>query len=97
MGGALLWNQSNGAGYTSGFGVGDSQRRPYLLTAGHCGEPGHQFADGTGKYIGNRSAKNADQDIALIPTDDVESSIYVGGDGSNGEGVAYWGNVYIGQ
>jgi hypothetical protein len=98
IGGARLWNQSAGAICTTGFGVRDGQGRPYILTAGHCGQPGQQFADGTGEYIGNMGAKHADHDIALIPTNNVEALLYVG-DGNSAivEGVPYWGNTYIGQ
>ncbi|TDD53862.1 hypothetical protein E1263_27600 [Kribbella antibiotica] len=97
-GGARLWNQSNGAVCTTGFGVKDRQGRPYILTAGHCGQPGQVFADGVGERIGTMGAKNANHDIALIPTNAVAFKQYVGNHGSNAlENVPFWGNVYIGQ
>ncbi len=98
IGGARLWNQSAGAICTTGFGVKDGQGRPYILTAGHCGQPGQQFADGQGEYIGNMSAKHADHDVALIPTNAVDFQLYVGNSNDNLiQNVPYWGHVYVGQ
>ncbi|MFK4084758.1 hypothetical protein ACI2LF_11650 [Kribbella sp. NPDC020789] len=98
IGGARLWNQSAGAICTTGFGVKDAQGRPYILTAGHCGQPGQQFADGQGEYIGNMTAKNADHDVALIPTNAVDFQLYVGNSTDNlVQNVPYWGHVYVGQ
>lgn len=98
IGGARLWNQSAGAICTTGFGVKDGQGRPYILTAGHCGQPGQQFADGRGEYIGNMGAKNGDHDVALIPTNAVDFQLYVGNSTDNLiENVPYWGHVYVGQ
>ncbi|TDD62674.1 hypothetical protein E1263_02855 [Kribbella antibiotica] len=98
IGGAGLWNQSAGAICTTGFGVKDGQGRPYILTAGHCGSPGQQFADRQGEYIGNMGAKNGDHDIALIPTNAVDFQLYVGNSNDSlVENVPYWGHVYVGQ
>ncbi|MET7280516.1 hypothetical protein ABZS29_19925 [Kribbella sp. NPDC005582] len=98
IGGARLWNQSAGAICTTGFGVKDAQGRPYILTAGHCGQPGQQFADGQGEYIGNMGAKHADHDVALIPTNAVDFQLYVGNSNDNLiQNVPYWGHVYVGQ
>ncbi|WP_405059316.1 S1 family peptidase [Kribbella sp. NBC_01505] len=98
IGGAGLWNQSAGAICTTGFGVKDAQGRPYILTAGHCGSPGQQFADRQGEYIGNMGAKNGDHDIALIPTNAVDFQLYVGNSNDNlVQNVPFWGHVYIGQ
>ncbi|MFI5736368.1 hypothetical protein ACIA49_40005 [Kribbella sp. NPDC051587] len=98
IGGAGLWNQSAGAICTTGFGVKDAQGRPYILTAGHCGSPGQVFADRQGEFIGTMGAKNADHDIALIPTNAVDFQLYVGNSTDNlVQNAPYWGHVYVGQ
>src|SRR5262249_12086306 len=51
-GGAEIINTSIGAGCTSGFGV-NSPLGPAILTAGHCGDLGNRFTDGSGQFIGN--------------------------------------------
>jgi hypothetical protein len=47
-GGATIWNQTGGWICTSGFGVRNDAGDKFVLTAGHCGEIGDTFADGTG-------------------------------------------------
>ncbi|MFJ6671862.1 hypothetical protein ACIQMJ_12210 [Actinosynnema sp. NPDC091369] len=96
-GGARTWNQTASSLCTSGFGVRDGSNRRYLLTAEHCGQPGHRIADRTGEYIGTVSQGHDDHDIALIPTSS-EDYVYVGGGDSNsGVKVVGWGHVFVGQ
>ena len=96
-GGARTWNQTAGSLCTSGFGVRDSANRRYLLTAEHCGLPGHRIADRTGEYIGTVSRGHDDHDIAIIPTSSEDFMYVGGGDSNSGVKVVGWGHVFVGQ
>lgn len=86
------------AACTSGFAVRNGANQRFLLTAGHCGNPGVRVTDPTGEFIGNAGAKHADHDIMLIPTGSVVNRQYVGGGDSNTtEIVRGWGDVYVGE
>lgn len=86
------------AACTSGFAVRNGANQRFLLTAGHCGNPGVRVTDPTGEYIGNAGAKHGDHDIMLIPTGNVVNQQYVGGGDSNSvEIVRGWGDVYVGE
>lgn len=87
-----------GAACTSGFAVRNGANQRFLLTAGHCGNPGVRVTDPTGEFIGNAGAKHGDHDIMLIPTGSVVNQQYVGGGDSNTvETVRGWGDVYVGE
>jgi hypothetical protein len=86
------------AACTSGFSVRNGANQRFLLTAGHCGNPGVRVTDPTGEFIGNAGAKHGDHDIMLIPTGNVVNHQYVGGGDSNTvEIVRGWGDVYTGE
>jgi streptogrisin D len=86
------------AACTSGFSVRNGANQRFLLTAGHCGNPGVRVTDPTGEFIGNAGAKHGDHDIMLIPTGNVVNQQYVGGGDSNSvEIVRGWGDVYTGE
>ncbi|MFD7656974.1 hypothetical protein ACFV4N_23625 [Actinosynnema sp. NPDC059797] len=86
------------AACTSGFAVRNGDNARFLLTAGHCGNPGTRVTDPTGEHIGTAGAKHADHDIMLIPTGNVVNRQYVGGgDGNSTEVVRGWGDVYTGE
>ncbi len=86
------------AACTSGFSVRNGANQRFLLTAGHCGNPGVRVTDPTGEFIGNAGAKHGDHDIMLIPTGNVVNQQYVGGGDSNSvEIVRGWGDVYVGE
>jgi len=86
------------AACTSGFSVRDGANARFLLTAGHCGNPGVRVTDPTGEFIGNAGSKHGDHDIMLIPTGNVVNQQYVGGGDSNSvEIVRGWGDVYTGE
>ncbi|QQQ79302.1 hypothetical protein IOD16_13260 [Saccharothrix sp. 6-C] len=86
------------AACTSGFSVRNGDNARFLLTAGHCGNPGVRVTDPTGEYIGTAGAKHGDHDIMLIPTGNVVNQQYVGGGDSNStEVVRGWGDVYTGE
>ncbi|MCT2583474.1 S1 family peptidase [Actinophytocola gossypii] len=86
------------AACTSGFSVRNGANQRFLLTAGHCGDPGVRVTDPTGEYIGNAGAKHGDHDIMLIPTPNVVNRQYVGGGDSNSTvSVNGWGDVYVGE
>lgn len=86
------------AACTSGFAVRNGANQRFLLTAGHCGNPGVRVTDPTGELIGNAGAKHSDHDIMLIPTGNVVNQQYVGGGDSNSvEIVRGWGDVYTGE
>ena len=96
-GGARTWNQTANTLCTSGFGVRDSSNQRYLLTAEHCGQPGHRIADGTGEFIGNVSRGHDDHDIAVIPTTSTARMYVGGGDSNTTAEVTAWGHVFVGQ
>jgi hypothetical protein len=81
-GGAQIINTSIGAGCTSGFGV-NSSSGPAVLAAGHCGQPGNRFTDGSGEFIGNVGPDDNTWDILIVPTNAISNRIYVGGANSN--------------
>ncbi|WP_199439454.1 hypothetical protein [Umezawaea beigongshangensis] len=86
------------AACTSGVAVRNGAGARFLLTAGHCGNPGTRVTDPTGEFIGTAGAKHADHDIMLIPTGNVVNQQYVGGgDSSATEVVRGWGDVYTGE
>jgi len=86
------------AACTSGFSVRNGANERFLLTAGHCGNPGVRVTDPTGEFIGNAGSKHGDHDIMLIPTGNVVNQQYVGGGDSNSvEIVRGWGDVYTGE
>jgi hypothetical protein len=86
------------AACTSGFSVRDGNNARYLLTAGHCGNPGARVTDPTGEFIGNVGAKHADHDIMLIPTGNVVNQQYLGGgDSSTTTPVRGWGDVFTNE
>jgi hypothetical protein len=86
------------AACTSGFAVRNGANERFLLTAGHCGNPGVRVTDPTGEYIGIAGAKQADHDIMLIPTGNVVNQQYIGGGDSNTvTPVQGWGDVYTGE
>lgn len=86
------------AACTSGFSVRNGDNARFLLTAGHCGNPGARVTDPTGEFIGNVGAKHADHDIMLIPTGNVVNQQYLGGGDSNTTTpVRGWGDVYTGE
>ncbi|MGM1062812.1 hypothetical protein [Saccharothrix sp. Mg75] len=87
-----------GAACTSGFSVRNGDNARFLLTAGHCGNPGVRVTDPTGEYIGTAGAEHPDHDIMLVPTGNVVNQQYVGGGDSNSvEVVRGWGDVYTGE
>ena len=87
-----------GAACTSGFSVRNGNNDRFLLTAGHCGNPGTRVTDPTGEYIGTVGAKHADHDLLLIPTGNVTAQQYVGGGDSNTTvPVRGWGDVFTGE
>jgi hypothetical protein len=86
------------AACTSGFSVRNGANQRFLLTAGHCGNPGVRVTDPTGEYIGNAGTKHGDHDIMLIPTGNVVNQQYLGGGDSNTvTPVQGWGDVYTGE
>jgi hypothetical protein len=86
------------AACTSGFSVRNGANARFLLTAGHCGNPGARVTDPTGEYIGNVGAKHGDHDIMLIPTGNVVNQQYLGGGDSNTvTTVRGWGDVYTNE
>ncbi|OLF08594.1 chymotrypsin family serine protease [Actinophytocola xanthii] len=86
------------AACTSGFAVRNGANQRFLLTAGHCGNPGVRVTDPTGEFIGNAGSKHGDHDIMLVPTGNVVNQQYVGGGDSNSlETVRGWGDVYVGE
>ena len=86
------------AACTSGFAVRNGNNDRFLLTAGHCGNPGTRVTDPTGEYIGTVGAKHGDHDILLIPTGNVTAQQYVGGGDSNTTvPVRGWGDVFTGE
>jgi len=86
------------AACTSGFAVRNGANQRFILTAGHCGNPGVRVTDPTGEFIGNAGSKHGDHDIMLIPTGNVVNQQYVGGGNSNSvEIVRGWGDVYTGE
>jgi hypothetical protein len=96
-GGARIVNTTIGAGCTSGFGVRNGSGN-HILTAGHCGSPGHRFTDGQGEFIGNVGPRNQTHDVLLIPTPNANNRIYVGGANSNTTKlVSGFDNVFIGE
>lgn len=87
-----------GAACTSGFSVRNGDNARFLLTAGHCGNPGTRVTDPTGEYIGTIGAKHGDHDIMLIPTGNVTNQQYLGGGDSNTTTVVRgWGDVYTNE
>ena len=87
-----------GAACTSGFSVRNGANARFLLTAGHCGNPGTRVTDPTGEFIGNIGAKHGDHDIMLIPTGIVVNQQYIGGGDSNTTTpVQGWGDVYTNE
>jgi hypothetical protein len=86
------------AACTSGFSVRTGDNARYLLTAGHCGNPGARVTDPTGEFIGNVGAKQSDHDILLIPTGNVVNQQYLGnGDSNTTTPVQGWGDVYTNE
>jgi streptogrisin D len=86
------------AACTSGFSVRDGNNARYLLTAGHCGNPGARVTDPTGEFIGNVGAKHSDHDILLIPTGNVVNQQYLGnGDSNTTTPVRGWGDVFTNE
>lgn len=86
------------AACTSGFSVRNGNNDRFLLTAGHCGNPGTRVTDPTGEYIGTVGAKHADHDLLLIPAGNVTAQQYVGGGDSNTTvPVRGWGDVFTGE
>jgi hypothetical protein len=86
------------AACTAGFSVRDGAGARYLLTAGHCGNPGTRVTDPTGEFIGNVGAKHSDHDILLIPTGNVVNQQYIGGGDSNTTTpVQGWGDVFTNE
>lgn len=86
------------AACTSGFSVRNGANQRFLLTAGHCGNPGVRVTDPTGELIGNAGAKHGDHDIMLIPTGNVVNQQYLGGGDSNTTTVVRgWGDVHVGE
>lgn len=86
------------AACTSGFSVRTGDNARFLLTAGHCGNPGARVTDPTGEFIGNVGAKQSDHDILLIPTGNVVNQQYLGGGDSNTTTpVQGWGDVYTNE
>jgi V8-like Glu-specific endopeptidase len=96
-GGARITNTSIGAGCTSGFGV-DTPSGPAILTAGHCGDPGHRFTDGGGELIGTAGGVDKNFDIMVIPARATSNKIYDGGnDSSQQRTVTSAGAPFIGE
>lgn len=98
-GGTSIWAPNTGALCTSGFGVRDlATGNPYLITAGHCGDLGTEWADRTGETIGTVVRRNADHDAELVATPAVSNKVHVGGatDGVQAS-VAGWTEVFPGQ
>ncbi|MDF5756255.1 hypothetical protein [Spongiactinospora sp. TRM90649] len=96
-GGIVLTNQDPGAQYscTSGFPVTKNSQK-YLLTAGHCGQVGSQFRNGT-TTIGTTTEKNGPHDLLLVPAN-AAGNIYDGSTTTNTKkGVAGWDYVYTGD
>jgi hypothetical protein len=86
------------AACTSGFSVRNGSNARFLLTAGHCGNPGARVTDPTGEFIGNVGSKHGDHDIMLIPTGNVVNQQYLGGGDSNTTTpVQGWGDVYTNE
>jgi hypothetical protein len=86
------------AACTSGFSVRNGSNARFLLTAGHCGNPGTRVTDPTGEFIGNVGSKHGDHDIMLIPTGNVVNQQYLGGGDSNTTTpVQGWGDVYTNE
>jgi hypothetical protein len=96
-GGARIVNASIGAGCTSGFGV-NTAGGPAILTAGHCGNTGNRFNDGSGELIGNAGGVDKNFDVMVIPTNAVRNRIYVGGANSNDQRTVTGGGApFIGE
>jgi hypothetical protein len=96
-GGARIVNTTLGAACTSGFGVRNGSGE-HILTAGHCGSPGHRFTDGQGEFIGNVGLRNQTHDVLLIPTPNAGNHIYVGGANSNTtKPVSDFDHVFTGE
>ena len=96
-GGARIVNASIGAGCTSGFGV-NTPGGPAVLTAGHCGNAGNRFNDGSGELIGNVGGVDKNFDVLVIPTTAVSNRIYVGGANSNTQRTVTGGGApFIGE
>jgi hypothetical protein len=96
-GGASIVNTSIGAGCTSGFGVNTPGGRA-VLTAGHCGDPGHRFTDGAGEFIGNVGGDDNNFDVLIIPTNAVSNRIYVGGGNSTQQRTVTGGGApFVGE
>ncbi|SDT78988.1 cellulose binding domain-containing protein [Actinoplanes derwentensis] len=98
-GGTSIWALHTGALCTSGFGVRDlATDSPLLITAGHCGDLGTEWADRTGEIIGTTVSRNADHDAEVIATTSAGNTVYVGNatDGVQAR-VAGWTEVFPGQ
>jgi streptogrisin D len=98
-GGARIWS-NHGAGCTAGFGVKNADTgTPYILIAGHCGDLGTTWFDGTGEeQIGTVVGRNADQDTELVTAASTSNKVYVGTmtDGVQAR-VSGWTDVFPGQ
>jgi hypothetical protein len=89
---------------TGGFPVRYNGAR-FMLTAGHCGDPGDRFADGEGQAIGTAEFKHTEHDLLLIRITGVVSVNEGSGwiwDGTPGvddflKPVIGWGWTYKGQ
>jgi hypothetical protein len=96
-GGVSIWNQTAGALCTSAFGVKNGSG-VQLLTAAHCGQTNDRWADRQGEFIGNGGARNADDDVMIIPTSAVSNKIFAGGpDADTQKTVTGWDHVFIGE
>ncbi|MEU9886374.1 trypsin-like serine protease [Sphaerisporangium sp. NPDC051011] len=65
---AILRNYSNNyVGCTGGFAVQGYDGYKYILTASHCGKPGHWFVDGVeNDWVGQVQYENTGHDTMLI-------------------------------
>ncbi|ALG10830.1 hypothetical protein [Kibdelosporangium phytohabitans] len=46
-----------------GFGVRNGSGARFVLSAGHCGRPGHRIADRAGEFAGTVGSARDDHDI----------------------------------
>ncbi|PZG50590.1 hypothetical protein C1I98_10170 [Spongiactinospora gelatinilytica] len=96
-GGHVLNNTAPGAQYTctSGFPV-TKNGQTYLLTAGHCGNVGNQFRNGT-TTVGSATQEHQSHDLLLIQAPSA-GNIYDGPPTTNNKrAVAGWDYVYVGE
>ncbi len=88
-------NNIRGGFCTAGFGVRTSSGREYILTAGHCGNPMHEFYNGDWtRSLGYLTSEENAADLALISTS-AGGWIFDSWIGNNAvRDVVGWGRVY---